>query len=62
VQKEGQKALKWTDDTMLTFIISQYKVGGTSVTGALNKLTREQAEDFTKQINTRLEKQPGLFA
>ena len=59
--KESQKTLKWTDDTMLTFIISQYKVSGTSVTGALNKLTREQAEDFTKQINSRLEKQPGLF-
>jgi len=59
--KESQKTLKWTDDTMLTFIISQYKVSGTSVTGALNKLTREQAEDFTKQINSRLENQPGLF-
>ena len=59
--KESQKALKWTDDTMLTFIISQYKVSDTSVTGALNKLTREQAEDFTNQINSRVEKQPGLF-
>jgi len=59
--KESQKALNWTDDTMLTFIVSQYKVSDTSVTGALNKLTREQAEDFTKQINSRVEKQPGLF-
>jgi len=59
---ESQKALKWTDDTMLTFIISQYKVSNTSVTGALNKLTREQAEDFVKEINSRLEKQPGLFS
>ncbi|GAI11166.1 unnamed protein product, partial [marine sediment metagenome] len=59
--KESQKTLKWTDDTMLTFIISQYKVSGTSVTGALNKLTREQAEDFTRQINKRLEKQTSLF-
>jgi len=59
---ESQKALKWTDDTMLTFIISQYKVSDTSVTGALNKLTREQAEDFVSQINKRVEKQqPGLF-
>ncbi|GAI40265.1 unnamed protein product, partial [marine sediment metagenome] len=49
------------DDTMLTFIISQYKVSGTSVTGALNKLTREQAEDFVNQINTRLEKQLELI-
>ncbi|GAJ13563.1 unnamed protein product, partial [marine sediment metagenome] len=59
--KESQKTLKWTDDTVLTFIIGQYKVSGTSVTGALNKLTREQAEDFTRQINTRLEKQTSLF-
>ncbi|HUV56351.1 MAG TPA: hypothetical protein VMV84_03880 [Dehalococcoidales bacterium] len=59
--KESQESLKWTDDTMLTFIISQYKVSGTSVTGALNKLTREQAEDFTNQINSRVDKQPGLF-
>lgn len=59
--KESQRTLKWPDDTMLTFIISQYKVSGTSVTGALNKLTREQAEDFTRQINKRLEKQTSLF-
>ena len=60
--RESQKALKWTDDTMLTFIISQYKVSDTSVTGALNKLTREQAEDFTNQIQDRTAKmQPGLF-
>jgi len=59
--KESQETLKWTDDTMLTFIISQYKVSGTSVTGALNKLTGEQAEDFVNQINKRLEKQASLF-
>lgn len=61
--KESQKALKWADDTMLTFIISHYKVSNTSVTGALNKLTREQAEEFVKEINKRVEKQqPGLFS
>lgn len=59
--RESQKTLKWTDDTVLTFIIGQYKVSGTSVTGALNKLTREQAEDFVNQINKRLEKQTSLF-
>jgi len=59
--KESQKTLKWSDDTMLTFIISQYKVSNTSVTGALNKLTREQAEDFVKEINSRVEKQKPLF-
>ncbi|MBA7610217.1 hypothetical protein ES703_17423 [subsurface metagenome] len=55
--KEAKQTLKWTDDTMLTFIISQYKVSDTSVTGALNKLTREQAEEFVKEIQSRLEKQ-----
>ncbi|MBU0847372.1 recombinase RecT [Patescibacteria group bacterium] len=55
--KESQKTLKWSDDTMITFIISQYKVSSTSVTGALNLLTREQAEEFVKEINSRLEKQ-----
>ncbi len=59
--KESRETLKWSEDTMLTFIISQYKVSGTSVTGALNKLTREQAEDFVNQINTRLEKQASLL-
>ena len=59
--KESQETLKWSEDTMLTFIISQYKVSGTSITGALSKLTREQAEDFTRQINKRLEKQPKLI-
>ncbi|MBA7588977.1 hypothetical protein ES708_31048 [subsurface metagenome] len=59
--KESQKTLKWSDDTVLTFIIGQYKVSGTSVTGALNKLTREQAEDFVKEINKRLEKQLELI-
>ena len=59
--KESQETLKWSEDTMLTFIISQYKVSGTSITGALSKLTREQAEDFTRQINKRLEKQESLF-
>ena len=59
--KESQRTLKWTDDTTLTFIIGQYKVSGTSVTGALKLLTREQAEDFVAQINKRLEKQASLF-
>jgi len=59
--KESQETLKWSEDTMLTFIISQYKVSGTSITGALSKLTREQAEDFTRQINKRVERQPKLI-
>jgi len=56
--EESKKDLKWTDETMLSFLASPpYKVSGKSVTEALNKLTREQAEDFVKEINARLEKQ-----
>ncbi|GAJ18260.1 unnamed protein product, partial [marine sediment metagenome] len=59
--KESRETLKWSEDTMLSFITSQYKVSAKSVTEALGKLTREQAEDFVKEINTRLEKQTSLF-
>ena len=59
--KDAQKRLKWGDETMLTFITSQYKVGGKAVAEALNNLTKEQAEDFTRRINEKLEKQPGLL-
>jgi hypothetical protein len=59
--KEAKQTLKWTDETMLSFITSQYKVSGKTVTEALNNLTREQAEGFTRQINARLEKQSTLF-
>ncbi|MBA7591016.1 hypothetical protein ES708_33162 [subsurface metagenome] len=60
--KESQKALKWTDDTMLSFLAGEpYKVSGKSVKEALGKLTREQAEKFVKEINIRLEKQASLF-
>ncbi|GAI78089.1 unnamed protein product [marine sediment metagenome] len=38
-----------------------YKVSGKTVTEALGKLTREQAVDFTNQINSRLEKQASLL-
>jgi len=55
--EEAKQTLKWTDETMLSFITSQYKVTGNTDIEALNKLTREQAEDFTRQINARLEKQ-----
>ena len=60
--KESQKALKWTDDTCKTFLVSQYKVSpqGT-LTDVIKRLTREQAEDFVKEINKRLEKQASLL-
>lgn len=60
--QESQKTLKWTDDTMLSFLAGEpYKVSGKSVTEALGKLTRKQAEDFVEDINKRLEKQTSLF-
>lgn len=61
--RESQKALKWTDETMKTFVLSKYKVGARgALTEVLQRLTREQVEDFVKEINGRVEKQqPGLF-
>ncbi|MBA7696546.1 hypothetical protein ES703_105196 [subsurface metagenome] len=59
--EESQKALRWSDDTMKSFLL-KYKVdiSGT-LTEVLQRLTREQAEEFTKQINSRREKQTSLF-
>ena len=59
--KEAKQTLKWTDETMLSFITTKYKISGKSITEALGKLTREQAEDFVKEINKKLEKQTSLF-
>ncbi|MBA7549923.1 hypothetical protein ES705_42427 [subsurface metagenome] len=59
---ESKKALKWSDDTMKSFLVGKYKVSpeGT-LTEVLQRLTREQAEDFVKEINSRREKQTSLF-
>lgn len=60
---ESLNALKWTNETAKTFLASQYKVSpqGT-LEDVIKRLTREQAEDFVKEINKRLEKQqPSLF-
>jgi len=61
--KESQKRLKWTDDTMKTFLL-KYKVSPQgSLEDVIKRLTREQAEEFVNEINTRLEKQqPNLFS
>ena len=60
--KESQETLKWTDDTMRSFLAGEpYKVSGKSVTEALGKLTREKAESFVEDINSRVEKQQALF-
>jgi len=61
--KGSLKVLKWTDETCKTFLVSQYKVSpqGT-LAEVLQRLTREQAEEFVKEIDSRQEKQqPGLF-
>ncbi len=61
--KESQKTLKWSDETLKTFLVSQYKVSPQGSLGeVISRLTWEQAEKFVKEINKRLEKQqPGLF-
>ncbi|MBA7478231.1 hypothetical protein ES707_13654 [subsurface metagenome] len=60
--KGSQRTLKWTDDTLKSFVVTKYKVDGRGIlTEVLGRLTREQAEDFVKEINKRLEKQQSLF-
>jgi len=60
--QESKKALKWTDDTCRTFLVGKYKVSPQGTLGeVINRLTREQAEEFVKEINSRLEKQPKLI-
>ncbi len=60
--QESQKTLKWSDNTCKTFL-SKYKVSlqGT-LTEVLQRLTREQAEEFVHEIQERVaKKQPELF-
>ncbi len=60
---ESQKVLKWSDDTCKTFLISKYKVSpqGTLL-DVLSRLTREQAEDFSEEIQQRVsQKQAQLL-
>lgn len=59
---ESQKALKWSDETCKTFLVSKYKISpeGT-LTEVLQRLTREQAENFVNEINGRREKQASLL-
>jgi regulator of protease activity HflC (stomatin/prohibitin superfamily) len=53
--KEGLKALKWSDDTCKTFLVSKYKVSGDgTLAEVLQRLTRQQAEEFTKELSERL--------
>ena len=55
--------LKWTEETAKTYLVSKYNV---SPTGALpeviSRLTREQAEEFVKEVQRRLsDRQIGLW-
>jgi len=58
---ESKKALNWNDETMKSFL-TRYRVDtqGT-LTEVLQRLTREQAESFVKEINSWVEKQPKLI-
>jgi len=60
--KDALSDLNWNDNTCKTFLVSQYKVSpqGT-LEDVIKRLTRDQAEEFVKEINKRLEKQTSLF-
>ncbi len=61
--RESLNALKWTDETAKTFLVSKYKVSpqGT-LEDVIKRLTLEQAEEFVKEIQERVDqKQMQLF-
>jgi len=60
---ESLKELKWSEDTTKTFLVSKYKVSPTgTLAEVISRLTREQAEEFVKVIQQKLEqKQRKLF-
>ena len=53
--KESLQALKWTEETCKSFLVSKYKVSSAgSLAEVLQRLTRQQAEEFTKELSERL--------
>ncbi len=55
--KDSLTELKWTDETMKSFVVSRYGVDGRgTLTEVLGRLTREQAEEFVKEIQERTTK------
>ncbi|MCK5235907.1 MAG: hypothetical protein KAR06_02890 [Deltaproteobacteria bacterium] len=60
---ETLKEINWNPDTTISFVVSRYKVSPEgNLIDVLSKLTREQAEDFVKELQGRLSKQqPQLF-
>ena len=61
--KESLNELKWTEETGKTFLVSQYKVSPQgSLEEVIKRLTREQAEEFVKEIQKRVtDKQMQLW-
>ncbi|GAJ10330.1 unnamed protein product, partial [marine sediment metagenome] len=60
--REALDKIKWNEGTAWSFVTSQYKVDGSGTFAqTLQRLTREQAENFVKEINSRVEKQTSLF-
>jgi len=52
---ESLQALKWTEETCKTFLASKYKVSSVgNLAEVLQRLTREQAEEFTRELSERL--------
>jgi len=52
---QGLKAIKWSEKTALSFIASKYGITGDSLEDALRRLTWRQAEDFTSELNRKVE-------
>lgn len=61
--KENLKYINWTEDTAKTWLTSQFQIDPRgSFTEVLQRLTREQAEKFVKEIQDRVAKrQTELF-
>ena len=59
---ESLNVLKWTNETAKTFLVSKYKVSpqGT-LEDVIKRLTREQAEDFVNEIQSKTQKQLELL-
>jgi hypothetical protein len=61
--KESLAQIKWTETTAKTWLSSHYGVAmDGNLEKALSELTREQAEEFTREINERVsQRQPKLM-
>lgn len=61
--KQSLKDIHWDEETARTWVIFHFKLKDAKGTlwDILPTLTREQAEEFVQEINSRLEKQASLF-